>query len=121
MRERWVYLLEIILALVLLWMGVFGVSFFFINGPRSAAITLGLLGVIFYFMNTMEYVMRNPFHPVSLIGSVAGAIGVILLVIQIFNWNIWIIGSPVVALMYFAVVMCIKGVMGFFMPLREES
>lgn len=121
MRDRWIYLLEIALALLLLWMGVFRVSFLFVDGPRTAAITLGLLGVLFYFMNTMGYVVRNPIHPISLLGSIAGAIGVILLIIQIFGWNFWIIGNPIVALMYFAIIMCAKGVLGMLMPLRLDE
>ncbi len=121
MRDRWIYLFEIVLALFLLWMGIFGVNFLFVNGPRTAAITLGIIGILFYFMNTMGYVMRNPFHPVSLIGTVAGAVGVILLIIQIFGWNFWIIGNPVVALLYFTVVMCVKGILGFLMPLRPDE
>jgi len=121
MRSRWMYILEIVLAIVLFWMGLFGVSFLFIDGPRSAAITLGILGVFFYLMNTMGYVMISRSHPVAVVGSVVGAIGVIMLIIQIFGWNIWIIGNPIVALIYFAIAMCTKAVIALFLPLEEVA
>lgn len=121
MRDRWVYLFEIMLALILVWVGLFGGSLWFVTGTRSAAITLGMIGVLFYFLNTLGYVMRNPFHPISLLGSFAGAVGMILLIIQIFGWKFFIIGNSVVALLYFAVVMCIKGALGFLMPLRPNE
>ncbi len=121
MRDRWVYLFEIALALMFLWLGLFGGSFLFVTGTRTAAITLGIIGILFYFFNTLGYVMRNPLHPIALIGSLAGAVGVILLIIQIFGWRFWIIGNPVVALLYIAAVMCLKGTLGFLMPLRPNE
>lgn len=121
MRDRWVYLFEIVLALVFVWVGLSGSSLWFVSGTRTAAITLGIIGILFYFLNTLGYVVRNPFHPISLIGSLAGAVGVILLIIQIFGWRFFIIGNSAVALLFFATVMCIKGALGFLMPLRPND
>lgn len=121
MRDRWVYLFEIVLALILAWVGISGGTLLFVEGTRTAAITLGIIGILFYFLNTLGYVMRNPFHPIALLGTLAGAIGVILLIIQVFGWNFFIIGNSTVALLYFAVVMCLKGALGFLMPLRPND
>ena len=84
---------------------------------RQAAITLGIIGLLFYITNTVGYVLRNPVHPISLMGSIFAIIGVILLVIQIFGINIWIFGNPLLALTYFALAMIAKAVVGMFMPL----
>lgn len=119
MSRRVSYILEIIIAIAIFWVGISNASFLFITGTRSAAITLGIIGLLFYAMNTMGYVLRNPMHPISLMGSVLAIIGAILLVMQIFGLNLWILGNPVFALTYFALAMIVKAVVGMFMPLMD--
>ena len=67
MSRRLSYILEIIVAIAIYWIGVMNVDVLFITNTRTAAITLGILGIIFYLTNTMGYVMRNPLHPVALL------------------------------------------------------
>ena len=117
MSKRVSYLLEILVALAIFWIGISGMDILFINGTRSAAITLGIIGLIFYLTNTMGYVMNNPMHPVALLGSVFAIIGVVLLIMQIFGIQLWVFGNPVLALTYFALAMIAKAVVGLFMPL----
>lgn len=117
MSRRVSSILEIIVALGIFWIGINNMNFLFITGTRSAAITLGIIGLLFYLMNTMGYVMNNPIHPVALLGSIFAFVGVILLVMQIFRFNFWILGNPVLALTYFALAMSAKAVVGLFMPL----
>lgn len=117
MSRRVSYILEIIIALAVFWAGITNMDILFIHGTRSAAITLGILGLLFYLTNTMGYVLRDPMHPVALLGSVFAIIGVVLLVIQIFRFQFWIFGNPVLALTYFALAMIAKAVVGLFMPL----
>ena len=117
MSRRLSYILEIIVAIAIYWIGVMNVDVLVITNTRTAAITLGILGIIFYLTNTMGYVMRNPLHPVALLGSVFAIIGMVLLVVQIFGFNFWILGNPLLALTYFALAMIAKGVIGFILPL----
>ena len=117
MSRRLSFILEIIVAIAFFWIGITNTNVLFITGVRSAAITLGIIGLLFYITNTVGYVLRNPVHPISLMGSIFAIIGVILLVIQIFGINIWIFGNPLLALTYFALAMIAKAVVGMFMPL----
>lgn len=119
MSRRVSYILEIIIALVLYWIGMTNVHFLFVSGTRSAAITLGTIGLLFYVMNTMGYVMRNPLHPIALLGSIFAIIGTVLLVFQIFNLQFWVLGNPVFALTYFALAMTVKAVLAMFLPLAD--
>lgn len=119
MSKRFSYLLEIIVAAAIFMIGISNASFLFIEGTRSAAVVLGIIGLLFYAMNTMGYVLRNPMHPVALMGSIFAIIGVILLVFQIFGIQFWILGNPVFALTYFALAMIAKAVVGMFMPLMD--
>ena len=116
MSRRLSYILEIIVAIAIYWIGVMNVDVLFITNTRTAAITLGILGIIFYLTNTMGYVMRNPLHPVALLGSIFAIIGMVLLVVQIFGFNFPILGNPILALTYFALAMIAKGVIGFILP-----
>ncbi|MBQ7765923.1 MAG: hypothetical protein IJ397_03650 [Lachnospiraceae bacterium] len=119
MSRRVSYILEIILALIIYWIGMANVPVLFVNGVRSAAITLGIIGLFFYITNTMGYVMRNPLHPIALIGSIFAIIGAVLLVFQIFGFQFWIFGNPVFALTYFALAMIVKAVLAMFLPLAD--
>ncbi len=117
MSRRVSFILEIIVALAIFWIGITGADVFFISGTRSAAVTLGIIGLLFYITSTMGYVLRNPIHPISLLGSVFAIIGVFLLIMQIFGIQLWIFGNPLFALTYFALAMCAKAVVGLFIPM----
>ncbi len=119
MGRRVTYILELIVALVLFWVGMTNMTFLFVTGTRAAAITLGTIGILFYVTNTMGYVLRNPLHPISLAGSIFAIIGVILLLIQVFGLNLWIVGNPYFALTYFTLAMATKSVLAMFMPLAD--
>ncbi len=119
MSRRLSYILEIIAAIAIYWIGIMNVDVLFITNIRAAAITLGILGLLFYLTNTMGYVLRNPLHPVALLGSVFAIIGVVLLVVQIFGFQFWVFGNPVLALSYFALAMIAKAVVGLFFPLAN--
>lgn len=119
MSKRVSYIFEILIALIIFWVGMSNIDFLFITEPRSAAVTLGILGILFYVTNTMGYVLRNPLHPIALLGSVFAIVGTILLVIQIFGFQFWILGNPIFALTYFALAMCAKAVIAMFMPLAS--
>ena len=119
MSKRVSYIFEIIIALVIYWVGLSNINILFVTGTRSAAITLGIIGLLFYITNTMGYVLRNPLHPVTLMGSFFAIVGTVLLVIQTFGFQFWILGNPVFALTYFALAMIAKAVVGLFMPLAN--
>ncbi len=119
MSKRVSSILEIIVALAVFWIGVTNMDVLFIHGTRSAAITLGVLGLIFYLTNTMGYVLRDPMHPIALLGSIFAIVGIVLLIFQIFGLQFWVLGNSVLALTYFALAMIAKAVVGLFMPLSN--
>ena len=117
MSRRVSYIFEIVIALFIYWIGVSNIPFLFVNGTRSAAITLGIIGLLFYVTNTMGYILSNPLHPIALLGSLFAIIGTVLLVIQIFGFQFWILGNSVFARTYFALAMIVKAVVAILLPL----
>ena len=55
MSRRVSSILEIIVALGIFWIGINNMNFLFITGTRSAAITLGIIGLLFY----LKIINRN--------------------------------------------------------------
>jgi len=53
MSKRVSFIMEIIVALAIFWIGISGANVMFISGTRSAAITLGTIGLLFYITSVL--------------------------------------------------------------------
>lgn len=104
---------EVIISVVLVWMGLAGINFLWIDSARSAAITLGLIGAVYCAANSYKFLMTQPGHPISIIGSIIGVIAIVGILVQIFGWTGFpILGNAKTTLVILGVGIIAKGVMG---------
>jgi hypothetical protein len=99
--------------------GLSGKQILFINGSRTAVITLGVIGfAMCMIMPTIgKFISNAPAHTLTIMGYVFGAIALLTTVAQIFKWNIPTIHDPKVALFIIAGCIVIKSIIGRFAPL----
>ena len=106
---------EIILSVILVWLGLANIHFLWIDSARSAAITLGVIGAIFCAANSYKFLMTRPGHPISIIGSIIGVVAIVGLLVQIFGWEGFpILGNAKVTLVILGIGIIAKGIMGRF-------
>lgn len=99
--------------------GLSGKQILFINGPRSAVITLGAIGfVMCMIMPTIgKFISNAPAHPLTIMGYTFGTIALLTTATQIFKWKIPILYDPKIALLVVAGCIVIKSIIGRFAPL----
>ena len=99
--------------------GLSGKQILFINGPRSAVITLGAIGfAMCMIMPTIgKFISNAPAHPLTIMGYIFGTIALLTTAAQIFKWNIPILYDPKIALFVVAGRIVIKSIVGRFAPL----
>lgn len=119
MKGIGILLAEWLITSLIVYAGLSGKQILFINGPRSAVITLGAIGfTICMIMPTIgKFISSAPAHPLTLMGYIFGTIALLTTATQIFKWKIPILFDPQIAL--FVVVGCIvvKSIIGRFAPL----
>jgi hypothetical protein len=101
---------------LIVYSGLSGKQILFINGPRTAVITLGIIGfAMCMIMPTIgKFISNAPAHPLTIMGYVFGAIALLTTVEQIFKWNIPVIYDPKIALFAVAGCIVIKSIIGRF-------
>ena len=99
--------------------GLSGKQILFINGSRTAVITLGVIGfVMCIIMPTIgKFISNAPAHPLTITGYAFGVIALLTTAAQIFKWNIPMIYEPKIALLVVAACVVIKSIIGRFTPL----
>jgi hypothetical protein len=99
--------------------GLSGKQILFINGPRTAVITLGVIGFAMRMImpSIGKFISNAPAHPLTIMGYGFGAIALLAITVQIFKWNIPIINDPKNALFVVAGCIVIKSVIGRFASL----
>lgn len=114
MKNLLILIAEIGIAGILVALGLSGKKFLFIEGARAAAITLGVVGMAFCKIGIENFIKRASSHPLSILGCILGGVAFMILLTQIFKWNIIFIGNPNTALIVLAVVIVLKSVIGRF-------
>jgi len=104
---------------LIVYAGLSGKQILFINEPRTAVITLGIVGfAMCMIMPTIgKFISNAPAHPLAIMGYIFGAIALLTAVAQIFKWNIPMICDPKIALFVVAGCIVIKSIIGRFAPL----
>ena len=99
--------------------GLSGKQILFINGPRTAVITLGAIGfAMCMIMPTIgKFISNAPAHPLTIMGYIFGTIALLTTAAQIFKWEIPILYDPKTALFVVAGCIVIKSVIGRLAPL----
>ena len=115
MEGKFIVTAEVIISVVLVWMGLADIHFLWIDSARSAAITLGVIGAVFCAANSYKFLMTRPGHPISVIGSIVGVVAVIGLLVQVFGWERFpILGNAKITLVILGLGIVAKGIMGRF-------
>ncbi len=104
---------------LIVYAGLSGKQILFINGPRSAVITLGAIGfAMCMIMPTIgKFISNAPAHPLTSMGYIFGTIALLTTATQLFKWKIPILYDPKIALFVAAGCIVIKSVIGIFAPL----
>jgi hypothetical protein len=105
---------EWFITALIVYAGLSGQQILFINGTRTAVITLGIIGfAMCTIMSTIGIFIKNaPAHPLTIMGYIFGIIALLTTVAQIFKWNIPIIYDPKIALVIVAGCIVIKSIIG---------
>jgi len=119
MKEIGILAAELLITVLIVYAGLSGKQILFIDGPRMAVITLGVIGfAMCMIMPTIgKFISNAPAHPLTIIGYVFGVIALLTTVAQLFKWDIPVINDPKIALFVVAGCIVIKSVVGRFAPL----
>lgn len=119
MKDIGILTVEWLITGLIVYAGLSKQQILFINGPRSAVITLGAIGfAMCMIMPTIgKFISNAPAHPLTIMGYIFGTIALITTVAQIFKWNIPFIYDPKMALFVVAGCIVIKSIIGRFAPL----
>ncbi|MBU5369665.1 hypothetical protein [Enterococcus avium] len=101
---------------MIVYAGLCGRKLFFIDGPRPAVITLGLIGfAMCMVMPTIgKFISNAPAHPLTIMGYIFGVMALFTTMVQLFNWQIPLIQDPKNALFVIAGCIVIKSIIGRF-------
>ncbi|MFA7538793.1 MAG: hypothetical protein WCY96_07560 [Candidatus Cloacimonadaceae bacterium] len=110
---------EWLITCLIVFAGLSGKQVLFINGPRSAVITLGAIGfALCMIMPTIgKFISNAPAHPLTIMGYIFGTIALLATATQIFTWKVPILHDPKTALFVVAGCIVIKSIIGRFAPL----
>jgi hypothetical protein len=101
---------EVVVTGLVVWAGLCKKRILFIDGPRSAAITLGIVGLLLCVISVGKFVSAAPAHPLTIVGYVLGVVALLAFLTQIFSWGIPFLSDPRVALFVLAGCIVVKGV-----------
>ncbi len=104
---------------VIVYAGLSGKQILFINGPRSAVLTLGAIGfAMCMIMPTIgKFISNAPAHPLTIMGYAFGIIALLTTAAQLFRWKIPGLSDPRAALLIVAGCIVIKSIIGRLAPL----
>lgn len=85
-----------------------------IQGPRSAAIILGIVGMLLCTISVGKFISAAPASPMSILGYIVGAIAMLTFLTQVFKRNLPIVGEPRAALIILAAAIIIKSAVARF-------
>jgi EamA domain-containing membrane protein RarD len=101
---------------LIVYAGLSGRQIWFVNGPRSAAITQGAVGMAFCTISVGRFITAAPAHPLSILGYLIGTAAMLAFLAQIFQWKLPFVADPAKALWVIAVCIAIKTIIGRLYP-----
>ena len=101
---------------LIVYAGLSGKKVWFIEGPRSAVITLGAIGMVFCTFSVGKFITTAPAHPLSILGYLIGTVALITFLTQIFQWKLPVVHDPKAALWVLTACIALKTVIGRLYP-----
>ncbi|MFV0394160.1 MAG: hypothetical protein ACK5LC_07160 [Coprobacillaceae bacterium] len=114
MKNIGILFMELVVTLIIVIAGISGKKVLFIDGPRSAIITLGIIGIFFCMISVGKFINAAPAHPLTILGYIFGIIALAIFVVQTFQWNLPLINDPKNALYILSACIIIKAIIGRF-------
>ena len=114
MKNIPILVFEIFLVALITIIGLSGRKFFFLEGERTAVITLGIIGMLLCTLSVGKFISSAPAHPLSFLGYLFGSVALLAFLTQLFRWNVPVLASPRTALLVLAGSMIIKSVVARF-------
>lgn len=114
MKNIQVLIFEIVVVSLMVWFGFSGCKILFLQGPRSATISLGIIGMLLCTLSVGKFISAAPAHPLTILGYIFGIVAMIAFLSQIFRWNLPFIGDARTALIILAVCMIAKSTIARF-------
>lgn len=108
---------EIIISALLVWMGFSKRQFLWIRSPRSAAVTLCVIGFVLCMASVGKFISSDWRHPLTILGYVLGVILMLSMIAQIFGLNMPVVGKSETALVVIGVCIVLKGIIARFQNL----
>lgn len=110
MKTLAILILELGLTGIILFAGVSGRGILFINSPRAAAITLGIIGFLFCMTSNGTFIRAAPAHPLTIAGYILGLIAMLVIIAQVFQWQVPILSNPKTDLYIIASCIAVKAI-----------
>lgn len=119
MKGTGILVAEWLITSLIVYAGLSGKQIVFINGPRTAVITLGAIGfAMCTIMPTIGIFIKNaPAHPLTITGYLIGSLALLTTATQLFRWKIPLLYDPKISLFVVAGCIVIKSIIGRLVPL----
>mgnify|MGYP000901784515 CR=1 FL=1 len=114
MRNIQILIFEIVIVGLMVWFGFSEHKILFLQGPRSATISLGIIGMLLCTLSVGKFVSAAPAHPLTILGYLFGTIAMLTFLSQVFRWKLPFIGDAHTALIILAVCMIAKSTIARF-------
>ena len=112
MKEFGIAAMTLTVTALITLAGISGKKILLIDGPKTAVIILGIIGMAFCTLSVGRFIAANPAHPLTIAGYLVGMIALLTLLTQIFKWNLPIIYKSQTALFVLAGSILIKTIIG---------
>ena len=94
--------------------GLSGKKIFGIQGPRSATIILGIIGILLCMRSVGKFISGAPFRPETIVAYLFGSLAMLSFLTQLFQWKIPVLKESGSALTVLSMSMYAKILISFF-------
>ncbi len=116
MQGMLIAILTLAVTGLIVYAGLSGKKILFIEGPRSAVITLGIIGMAFCTFSVGKFITAAPAHPLTILGYVIGTVALLSFLTQIFRWKLPVLADPTAALWVLAACIAAKTLIARLFP-----
>jgi len=113
------YFFALAAGIIILYAGFTEKELFFIKDSRTAAISLGVLGMMLCIISVGKFLNAAPANPLSIAGYIFGTLAMVTFLVQVFKWRVPVLSDSKYALIIFSAVIIIKFViarLSFLLP-----
>lgn len=117
MKHIEILILVIVITAFIVYAGLSGQKILFIDGPRSAVIVLGIVGMALCAISVGKAITAAPASLLAIAGYIVGTVALLTFATQIFKWELPVIGDAKNALIVLGSCMVLKSILSRFVHL----